>query len=77
MKAFKVFFECGNCGGKWSEEFDEGDMVREVAMSSPLLESHQCTVVDCPFCRFIKCPVCDCDTEAVSISKRSPLVKEA
>lgn len=75
MTAFRVTFECNNCGHQWTEDFEKGDEVRgSGSFSGPYMKSNNCTFsVSCPHCRDITCPVCDVG-EDVRVVKREPCV---
>lgn len=72
MPAFRVKFECKNCGHSWWEVFEKGDRVEE-RIDGVYLHSHKCThTIDCPHCGYIECPVCGLK-EDVKVVRRIPL----
>jgi len=75
-KAFAVKFECENCGAKWEEQFCRRDRVKGLPLGRVYIEDHRCTrSADCPYCRYVKCPVCEGDDD-ILIRERYPLREE-
>jgi len=75
-KVFAIKFECGNCGAKWEEQFCRGDKVEKLPLGRVYIMDHRCTRrPDCPYCRYIECPVCGRDDD-ILIRERCPLRKE-
>lgn len=72
MKAFRVRYKCLNCGNTFAEEYERGDEIRE-QLEGVYLKSHKCTgSISCPYCRYIKCPVCKSE-RLVIVIEREPL----
>ena len=74
---FRVGYACGNCGGRWNEEYEKGDSVRVVfARGLPhgaYLTASDCTRLDsCTKCRYITCPICG-QTDEVRALHRKPI----
>lgn len=71
MKAFKVEFECSNCGHRWEEEFEAGYNVLQGTFSVQVFKGD----IGAVHVRDIKCPVCKLE-RPVRVVSRQPLKDE-
>ena len=74
MSAFEIEFECENCGNEWTDEFNEGELVKQNITST---ERGMSIYTSSKFGRQeyqdnVKCPVCETYQKVQSVN-RSPI----